>query len=145
MLDSKPINLHFLKVFGLSLPIVVASIIGVSQSAYACLPDLGTEPSTLEQRVKRTPILFEGVVNKVSEEVLIIQVNQYFKGNGPKVVRLRGFNSTSCDDFIDKPGGRFLFFAEKKDNRAWKAVYDGAFGSVRAWNSQTEAELRKLK
>lgn len=145
MLKIKCLNHYLLGIFRLCLPISVALILGILQPAYACLPEPGSEPSTLEERVKKTPILFEGVVKQVSGETLTIQVNQYFKGDGPKVVRLTRFNATSCDDTIDKTGGRFLFFADDKGTQDWEAVYDGAFGSVRSWNEKTEAELRKLK
>ena len=132
-------------IFGLGLQISIILILGASQPAHACLPALGSEPSTLEERANKTPILFEGIVKQVRRETLVIEVNQYFKGDGPKVVRLRRFNATSCDDTINKTGGRFLFFAEDKGTQPWEAVYDGAFGSVRSWDEKTQAELRKLK
>lgn len=145
MLKRKSFFHYLLGIFGLGLPIFIVLTLGALQPAHACLPPLGGEPSTLEERVKKTPILFEGVVRQVNEDTLVIQVNQYFKGKGPKNIRLTSFNATSCDDFIEKPGGRFLFFAEDKGAQPWKAVYDGAFGSVRSWDEKTKAELKKLE
>ncbi len=145
MLKRKFFSYYLAGIFGLGLPVSIVLNLGTLQPAHACLPPLGGEPSTLEERVKKTPILFEGVVKQVDGETLVIKVNKYFKGKGPQTVRLTRLNATSCDDFIEKTGGRFLFFAKEKGDQVWEAVYDGAFGSVRSWDEKTEAELKKLE
>ena len=66
MLKRKSFFHYSLGVFGLGLPISIVLTLGALQPAHACLPELGSEPSTLEERVKKTPILFEGVVKQVN-------------------------------------------------------------------------------
>ena len=131
--------------------ILVSSISGFillgmlfSQPASACKPAPGSNPATLETRVNQTPYVFDGTVIRVNEDKLTIRVNRYFKGKGSKIVTLTGFNRTSCDNFITTTGARYLFFAKPAEKKIWSAVYDGAFGSVREWSSQTETELKQL-
>jgi hypothetical protein len=115
-----------------------------SPPASACKPAPGSSPATLATRVEQTPYVFDGTVIRVNEDKLTIRVKRYFKGKGPKIVTLKGFNRTSCDNFIQTTGNRYLFFAKSVPKSDWTAVYDGAFGSVREWSSQTEAELKQL-
>ncbi|MEM7557235.1 MAG: hypothetical protein AAF378_24735 [Cyanobacteria bacterium P01_A01_bin.84] len=133
-----------LGMLGLTLPISTAITLAPIQPAYACKPGPGSQASTLAQRIDKTPIVFQGIVRKIDGDTITIQVKRYFKNNGSAIVKLKGFNLTSCDNFIQKPGERFLFFADNRDNQPWNAVYDGAFGSVRSWNRETRRELRKL-
>ncbi len=144
MLKLKSASLYLLGIIGLSLPISISLNLNLIQPAYACRPAPGSEPSTIAQRVNKTPIVFQGVVRRVKGDTLVIYVKRYLKGSGPKLVNLKGFNKTSCDNFIQKPGGNFIFFAENKDSQPWNAVYDGAFGSVRPWDAKTREELREL-
>jgi hypothetical protein len=115
-----------------------------SQPASACKPAPGSSPATLETRVQQTPYVFDGTVTKINEDTLTIRVNRYFKGKGSRIITLKGFNRTSCDNFITKTGARYLFFAKGIGRKNWDAVYDGAFGSVREWNDETESELKNL-
>lgn len=124
----------------------VSIILGaiLSQPASACKPAPGSTPATLAARVDNTPYVFDGTVVRVNEDKLTIRVKRYFKGKGSRIVTLQGFNRTSCDNFITTTGARYLFFAKPAEKKIWTAVYDGAFGSVREWSSQTETELRQL-
>ncbi len=115
-----------------------------SPPASACRPAPGSSPATLATRVDQTPYVFDGTVIRVNEDRLTIRVKRYFKGKGPRIVTLRGFNRTSCDNFITTTGTRYLFFANNAPKDGWTAVYDGAFGSVREWSNQTETELNDL-
>ncbi|MDY6901103.1 MAG: hypothetical protein SWZ49_23930 [Cyanobacteriota bacterium] len=144
MFKSKSAYRYFLGIIGFSLPVFIALNLNPLQSAHACSPAPGSEPSTIAQRVNKTPIMFQGVVRRVKGDTLVISVKRYLKGNGPKLVNLKGFNQTSCDNFIQKPGGNYIFFAENKGSQPWNAVYDGAFGSVRPWDTKTRNELREL-
>ncbi|MGB6301880.1 MAG: hypothetical protein WBF90_37695 [Rivularia sp. (in: cyanobacteria)] len=145
MLKFKLPSYLLLGILGLSLPISTTITLSSIQPAYACRPAPGYKRSTLAQRVKAAPIVFQGVVTRIERSTLTIQVSEYFKNNvsKPKVVNLDGFNLTSCHDIISQPGTRYLFFATTRKG-IWNAVYDGAYGSVRPWNSQTASELRKL-
>ena len=133
-----------LSILGLSLPISIATTLTSIEPAYACRPARGSQQATLAQRIDRTPLVFQGIVKKVEGDTITIQVNQYFKNNGPVIVSLKRFNRTSCEDIIQKPGVSYLFFAENKKTQPWNAIYDGALGSVRTWNRETQSELRKL-
>ncbi len=115
-----------------------------SQPASACKPAPGSTPATLETRVNLTPYVFDGTVIRVNEDKLTIRVKRYFKGKGSRIVTLKGFNRTSCDNIITTTGTRYLFFANHGGKGDWTAVYDGAFGSVREWSNQTETELKQL-
>ncbi len=134
---------YLLAIIGFGLPVFI-SIISPMQPAHACRPGPGSEPATIAQRVNSTPIVFQGVVRRVKGDTLTIYVKRYLKGVGPKLVNLKGFNLTSCDNIIQKPGGNYIFFAENKGTQPWSAVYDGAFGSVRPWDAKTREELREL-
>lgn len=144
MSKLKDSSRYLLGIIGLSLPISIALTLKSVEPAYGCRPAPGSEPTTIAQRVDKTPIVFQGIVRRVKGDTLVIYVKRYLKGVGPKVVNLKGFNQTSCDNFIQKPGGNFIFFAENKGSQPWNAVYDGAFGSVRPWDEKTRNELREL-
>lgn len=133
-----------LKLLGLGFPVVIGLCLIAAKPASACLPAPGSRPAAIEQRVSQTPYVFAGTVTRVDGQILTIRVNHYFKGQGPEMVRLEGFNQTSCQDIISEPGGRYLFFGEEAESGTWNAVYDGAFGSVRPWSEELEAELKKL-
>ncbi|MGB3637402.1 MAG: hypothetical protein WBA39_07485, partial [Rivularia sp. (in: cyanobacteria)] len=144
MFKSKSASRYLLGIIGFALPISIALTLTSMQSAYACRPAPGSKPATVAQRVNSTPIVFQGVVRRVKGDILVIYVKRYLKGVGPKLVNLKGFNLTSCDNIIQKPGGNYIFFAENKGTQPWNAVYDGAFGSVRPWNQETQKELSEL-
>lgn len=113
--------------------------------AHACKAAPGSEQTTIANRIEQTSHVFEGTVVGVNQDKLTIRVKRYFKGKGPRNIILSGFNRTSCEDIINQTGGRYLFFAQPQSKKNWSAVYDGAFGSVKQWNQETEAELRKLR
>jgi hypothetical protein len=115
-----------------------------SQPASACKPAPGSQRATLAARVDKTPHVFDGTVIRVNEDKVTIRVKRYFKGKGSKIVTLKGFNRTSCDNFITTTGNRYLFFAKEAPKGGWTAVYDGAFGSVREWSNETKTELKML-
>ncbi|OKH55912.1 hypothetical protein NIES2101_01195 [Calothrix sp. HK-06] len=122
--------------------IVLGAIL--SQPASACKPAPGSRPATLAARVDNTPYVFDGTVIRVNEDKVTVRVKRYFKGKGSRIVTLKGFNRTSCDNFITTTGARYLFFAKPAEKKILTAVYDGAFGSVREWSNDTEGELRQL-
>jgi hypothetical protein len=133
--------------------IFATSNIFVSQAAHACKPAPGSKPASLENRVQTTSFVFVGKVTRVNQDKLTIRVDRTVKGKVPKTIILSGFNQTSCDNIIQETGGKYLFFAKSdvldsqgrhKPRIDWSAVYDGAFGSVREWNKETETELKKL-
>lgn len=130
--------------FQLLFPAAIGLCLFAAQPARACSPAPGSRPAPLEERVSTTPYVFAGTVTQVNGEILTLRVDRYFKGKGPRVLRLSGFNQHSCHDFISQPGGRYLFFAERGEGGIWNAVYDGAFGSVESWSEEVEAELRNL-
>ncbi len=144
MFKLKTASRYLLGIIGLSLPISIALTLAPMQPAHACRPGPGAQALTLAQRVNKTPIVFQGVVRRVKGDTLVIYVKRYLKGNGPKLVNIKGFNRNSCQNVIQQPGGNFIFFAENEGKQPWNAVYDGAFGSVRPWDAKTREELREL-
>lgn len=140
-----PSRYLLLGILGLSLPISTAITLTSIKPAYACRAGSGSKRSTLAQKVSTAPIVFQGVVTKIERGTLTIRVSEYFKKSGskPTIVFLEGFNGNSCQDRISQPGTRFLFFASV-GKKSWNAVYDGAFGSVRPWNTETANQLKKL-
>jgi hypothetical protein len=116
----------------------------LSLPVHACKPAPGSKPASIETRIQQTPYVFDGIVTKVNQDKLTIRVKRYFKGKGSQNIVLSGFNQTSCQNIIKKTGDRYLFFAQPQNKNNWNAVYDGAFGSVREWNKNTEADLKKL-
>jgi hypothetical protein len=116
----------------------------LSLPVHACKPSPGSKPASIEARIQQTPYVFDGTVTKVHQDKLTIRVKRYFKGKGSQNIVLSGFNQTSCQNIINKTGDRYLFFAQPQNKNNWNAVYDGAFGSVREWNKNTEAELKRL-
>ncbi|MEA5592949.1 hypothetical protein [Rivularia sp. UHCC 0363] len=144
MLKLKSVSRYLLGIIGFGLPISFLLTLSPVQPAYACKPAPGSEAATIAQRVNRTPIVFQGIVKQIKGDTLTIKVKRYLKSSGPEMVTLKGFNQTSCDNFIQKPGGNFIFFAENQGTQPWNAVYDGAFGSVRPWNQETQKQLREL-
>jgi hypothetical protein len=133
------------KLLGISLFAFMLFGIIFSSPASACKPAPGSSPATLATRVEQTPYVFDGTVIRVNEDRLTIRVKRYFKGKGSRIVTLRGFNRTSCENIITTTGTRYLFFAKNAGKGDWTAVYDGAFGSVREWSNQTETELKQLR
>jgi len=119
------------------------AIIFVSSLLFS-LPVHAYKPASIETRIQKTPYVFDGTVTRVERDKLTIRVKRYFKGKGSQNIVLSGFNQTSCQNIIQGTGGRYLFFAQPQDKNNWNAVYDGAFGSLREWNKNTEAELKKL-
>jgi hypothetical protein len=130
-------------------PLLMTLSVMMPLSAQACKPAPGSKPASIAQKIKKTPYVFKGTVHKVQGTVLTIRVNQSFKGATPKVLRLDGFNQTSCDTRITKTGETFLFFAkataaQRNALQPWDAVYDGAYGAVSGWSKSTIADLKKL-
>jgi hypothetical protein len=118
-------------------------------SAQACKPAPGSKPASIAQKIKKTPYVFKGTVTDVKGSILTIRVYQSIKGATPKLLRLDGFNKTSCDTRITKTGETFLFFAkataaQRNAAQPWDAVYDGAYGAVSGWSKSTIADLKKL-
>jgi hypothetical protein len=114
------------------------------EPAQACRP--GRPQSPLSERVEKTPFVFDGTVMRITENTVVVKVNRYFKGIGPKVVSLTGFNvGHSCSQNIRDIGSRYVFFAKDNETKPWTAVYDGAYGSAPSYTSEIEAELVKLK
>jgi hypothetical protein len=113
--------------------------------AQACRP--GRPQSPISERVEKTPVVFDGTVIRIVENTVVVRVNRYFKGIGPKVISLTGFNvGHSCSQNIRDIGSRYVFFTESNaNNQPWKAIYDGAWGAAPSYTSEIEAELAKLE
>ncbi len=131
------------KIFGLSFFLFLVLTLIPIKPASACKPAPGSRPSTLLQKAQETQYVFEGVVTEVEGKAIVIQVNKYFKGQGPKTVTLTGFNQTSCDDILSQ-GEHRLFFGEDNGQGSWQAIYDGAFGSTKPWSEQIEFQLQEI-
>ena len=116
----------------------------LARSSLACSPIPGARPASLEARVEDAPYVLEATVENANEDILTLNVLRYFKGHGPTQIQIRGFNQTSCDDFIQASGDRYIFFGTGDIDGILSAVYDGAFGSTRAASEETLARLTEL-
>ena len=125
-------------------PVVIAMGIAIASPAQACSPIPGARPAPLSQRISSAPYVFAGTVTAIDRGYVTVRVEQYLKGQGDNTVVVAGFNSHSCSDFITEPGQQYIFFAQPRENGLFQAVYDGAFGSTRPWNENTQAELQQL-
>lgn len=125
-------------------PLVIAMGIAIASPASACSPIPGARPAPLSQRISNAPYVFTGTVTAINDDTVTVQIDQYFKGQGDNTVVVSGFNTHSCSDFITEPGQQYIFFAEAGETGTWQAVYDGAFGSTRPWNEDTQAELQQI-
>ncbi|MDY6939556.1 MAG: hypothetical protein SWY16_18135 [Cyanobacteriota bacterium] len=116
----------------------------LTQPSLACSPVPGARPAPLEARVEAAPYVFEATVTNANDDILTLEVDRYFKGDGPTEVQIRGFNQTSCDDFIQASDDRYIFFGTGDIDGILSAVYDGAFGSTYKAAEDTIAELLEL-
>lgn len=132
-----------LQILALTSPIFISQSFMLPAPVHACMAGSST-PTPLAQRFEQTPYVFTGIVERVYGETLSIRVGRYFKGSGPRYVTLAGFNNGSCQHTFKQNGGRYIFFAERQDQKNWQAVYDGTFGAVIPWSDQTMPELRRL-
>lgn len=89
-----------LKFVGLSLLVPLGICFLTIRPARACSPQPGSRPAPLEERVRSTPYVFAGTVTQANGEVLTLRVDRYFKGKGPRFLRLSGFNQHSCHDLL---------------------------------------------
>jgi len=112
----------------------------LTSAAIACSPAPDSRPASITKKVQSAPYVFEGIVKSVNPPEAIIQIEQYFKGNGPNEVKMTGFNQDSCSDFLTE-GQRAIFFGEGDINAGLSAVYDGAFGSIRQATPDTFTEI----
>ncbi|MDB9312845.1 hypothetical protein PN462_07010 [Spirulina sp. CS-785/01] len=113
----------------------------ISPPAFACSPFPGSQPTPISERIANTQYVFMGTVTHIEENTVTVQVHQYFQGQGPQEIKVSGFNSHSCSDYINETGQEYLFFAQDIGENAWSAVYDGAFGSIESWNGATQVRL----
>ncbi|MEC4806348.1 MAG: hypothetical protein SAJ12_07725 [Jaaginema sp. PMC 1079.18] len=125
-------------------PLIVAMGIAIASPVSACSPAPDARPAPLSQRMSSASYVFTGTVTAINDDTVTVQIDQYFQGQGDNTVVVSGFNTHSCSDFITEPGQQYLFFAEPGENGTWQAVYDGAFGSTRPWNEDTQAELQQI-
>ncbi len=114
------------------------------QTVYACSPAPEEQASSIAEKVENAEYVFSGTVNQVNEDAVVVSVHQYFKNEGPSEVKVSGFNTHSCSDFLSA-GQTAVFFAEGDILSTLTAVYDGAFGSVRSPSISVFKELSATK
>jgi hypothetical protein len=124
----------------LFMKLVLTLLGNLLTSAYACLPPLDAQPATIAQKAQHSTYVFAGTVTEINADHVIVAVDQYFKGSGLSEVKITGFNSHSCSDhlIVDQHA---LFFTTGKMGGKLEAVYDNAFGSIRAFDAATFAEI----
>lgn len=113
----------------------MAALLLVSQSTLACSPMPGARPSTVFDKTQAATLVFEGTVAEVQGGSVMVTVKQYIKGAGAKTVSVKGFNLTSCDDFLNVGDSRLFYANYIGKSLLLKAVYDGAFGSTNSVDS----------
>ncbi|BCG64382.1 MAG: inhibitor of cysteine peptidase [Methyloprofundus sp.] len=109
-------------------------------TAYACLPPLDTQAANIAQKAQNSTYVFAGTVTEINDTHVVVAVDQYFKGSGLSEVKITDFNSHSCSDYLIV-NQHALFFTTGSMGGTLKAVYDGAFGSIRTFDATTFAEI----
>lgn len=112
----------------------------MSSATWACSPIPGAQPSTISQRVDEASYVFEGQVTGSKDNILTIEVDEYFKGEGTKEVELDGLANHSCGG-IYEVGDRAIFFAVKGEEARLAAKFDGAFGATLPANQEFRQKI----
>jgi len=118
----------------------IASIV-MSSATWACSPIPGAQPSTISQRVDEASYVFEGQVTASEGNVLTIEIDEYFKGEGTQEVKLDGLINHSCGGFYEV-GDRAIFFATKGAETTLDAKFDGAFGATLPANEEFRQKIQ---
>lgn len=117
-------------------------IVSMLGSAFACQPPIGATPASIAKKAQDSSYVFDGVVTEVADTFIRVRVEQYFKGEGVRDVRIAQHNEqqNSCSDHfvLDQ---RALFFANGDMEGLLDAVYDGAFGSIRELSANNFSEI----
>ena len=119
---------------------LLAGVLG-SSAVLACSPIPGAQPSTISQRVDEASYVFEGQVTASEGNVLTIEIDEYFKGEGTQEVKLDGLINHSCGGFYEV-GDRAIFFATKGAETTLDAKFDGAFGATLPANEEFRQKIQ---
>ncbi|NOQ15495.1 MAG: hypothetical protein GQ581_00375 [Methyloprofundus sp.] len=128
------------QIFPIFMALALTLLGNLLTTAYACLPPLDAQAANIAQKAQNSTYVFAGTVTEINEAHTVVAVDQYFKGSGLSEVKITGFNSHSCSDhlIVDQHA---LFFTTGSMGGTLEAVYDSAFGSIRAFDAATFTEI----
>jgi hypothetical protein len=116
-----------------------------TRTAHACTPPPGGLPTyTVAERVAAAPIVLEGEVTAVSNEMIgvaTIAVTRYFKGSGPATVQIANLGSTAVCLSPVAVGERWIFYARGDSRIGLQANYLSQFDAVAAPNNDNVAQV----
>ncbi len=127
------------------LTAVVSAAVYPAQRADACTPPAGGLPKfTVADRTEAAEIVLEGTVASLTDEDIIsatVDVQQYFKGQGPATVDISGFGPSSLCLSRVGTGDRLIFYARGDPSNGLSAHYLSQFDAVDRADAQTIAEV----
>jgi hypothetical protein len=132
--------------FRLAVAIVTGVVLALpGTTAYACTPPPGGLPThTVAERVAAAPIVLEGEVTALSNDMIgvaTVQVARYFKGSGPATVQIANLGSTSVCLSPVAVGERWIFYARGDGRLGMQANYLSQFDAVAAPNNNNIAQV----
>lgn len=111
----------------------------------ACTPPAGGLPKfTVADRTEAAEIVLEGTVASLTDEDIFsasVDVQQYFKGQGPGTVNISGFGPSSLCLSRVGTGDRLIFYARGDPSNGLSAHYVSQFDAVERADAQTIAEV----
>ena len=129
---------------------MVSAAVYPAQRADACSPPAGGFPKfTVSDRTEAAEIVLEGTVASLTDEDILgdfhsatVDVQQYFKGQGPATVDISGFGNPGLCLSRVGTGDRLIFYARGDPSIGLTAHYlSPFFGAVEPADSQTIAEV----
>ena len=127
------------------LTAMVSAAVYPAQRADACSPPAGGFPKfTVADRTEAAEIVLEGTVASVTDEDIFsatVDVQQYFKGQGPATVDISGFGPSSLCLSRVGTGDQLIFYARGDPSNGLSAHYLSPFHAVDRADAQTIAEV----
>lgn len=145
---------HFILILAI-LSTTVWFAAGVDQTrAYACTPPPGGLPDySASDRAEAAEIVLEGTVLEIEHDLnqpsqlsqaVTVEVEQYLKGRGPRVVAIRGFGSTAVCLTPVEVGEHKIFYATGDPGMELHAHYLSQFDAAESASPETLAEIRTV-
>ncbi|NOQ63581.1 MAG: hypothetical protein GQ582_03620 [Methyloprofundus sp.] len=101
LLYKKTMNTRSLALLKLLLPCLL--LINPINAVYACSPAIGEEPASITEKAQDSTYVFDGVVTEITENYVVIKVEQYFKGKGEselKIIYPKAEKNSCTESFV---------------------------------------------
>jgi hypothetical protein len=125
----------------------IALLLGLlPAAALACTqPPGGTPHYTIAQHVRAADVVLKGMITQVMMDnynyTATVQVQEYFKANGPASVTITNFGTgADCRSFV-KQGDTWIFFADGDPDAELKASYLSEGDAIASPSADTIAQI----